>query len=81
MQQQKSLNCISNNYQNPWSQNCLKSSIGGCAPYFSKAGIFISSTKIMHFFPTGGPKTPLRLLSSLAIIMFYNADRNIQSTE
>lgn len=77
----KIFSCISNNYQNPWSQNCLKSSIGGCAPYFSKAGIFISSTKTMHFFPIGGPKTPLRLLSSLAMIMFCNANRIPQNTD
>ena len=39
--------------------------MGGCAPYCSLAGMFRSSTKMTHFFPTGGPKTPLRRLSNL----------------
>lgn len=57
-------------YQFPWSKYWRSSSIGGCAPNTSFAGIFMSSTKMMHFFPMGGPYTPFRLLSSLDIIIF-----------
>lgn len=64
-------------YQIPWSKNCLKSSTGGWAPYCSSTGIFISSTKITHFFPIGGPYIPFRLLSNLAMIMFYNLKKNM----
>ena len=48
-------------YHPPWSIHCLSSSMGGCAPYTSSAGMFRSSTKITYFLPSGGPKTPLRL--------------------
>mmetsp|Transcript_37027 Transcript_37027/g.77344 ORF Transcript_37027/g.77344 Transcript_37027/m.77344 type:complete len:218 (+) Transcript_37027:6008-6661(+) len=46
-----------------------KSSIGGWAPYSSRAGIFTSSTKQINFFPTGGPTTPFLLLSSFISII------------
>jgi len=49
-------------YQCPWSIHCLSSSIGGCAPYFSLAGMLRSSTNAMHFRPSGGPYTPFRRL-------------------
>ena len=52
-----------------WSMNCLRSSIGGCAPYSSTSGMFRSSTKMTWFFPTGGPNTPLRRLSSFPSMM------------
>ena len=38
--------------------------MGGCAPYFSRAGMFKSSTKITNRLPAGAPKTPLRRLSN-----------------
>lgn len=49
-------------YQWLWSIHCRSSSIGGCAPYTSFAGMLKSSTNTTHFLPTGGPKTPLRRL-------------------
>ena len=52
-------------YQPLWSINCLRSSIGGWAPYYYFLGIFRSSTKMMYFFPTGAPKTPLFIFSNL----------------
>lgn len=49
-------------YHWPWSKYCLSSSIGGCAPYISLAGMFISSTNITHLMFFGGPYKPfLRL--------------------
>ena len=42
-------------YQPSWSIHCRSSSIGGWAPYVSSAGMFRSSTKMMHFMPNGGP--------------------------
>lgn len=48
-------------YQPLWSIHCLSSSIGGCAPYTSTAGMLRSSTKKTKFLPRGGPNTPLRL--------------------
>ena len=39
------------------SIHCLMSSMGGCAPYGSKAGMFKSSIKKIKYFPSGGPKT------------------------
>jgi hypothetical protein len=49
-------------YHCPWSKYCLSSSIGGCAPYISFAGMFISSTNIIHLVFFGGPYKPfLRL--------------------
>eukprot|EP00982_Pelagococcus_subviridis_P001395 11123-Pelagococcus_subviridis.AAC.1 len=58
------LNALSRPYHPPWSSNCLKSSIGGCDPYASRAGRFKSSTKKIARFPGGGPYSPLRRLSS-----------------
>ena len=49
---------------------CLRSSIGGCAPYVSFWGMFRSSIMITISLPTGGPKKPLRRLSSLASIKY-----------
>lgn len=57
-------------HQFPWSKYCRSSSIGGCAPKISTAGMFKSSTNMTHFLPIGGPYTPLRLLSSLDMMMF-----------
>lgn len=37
------------------------SSMGGWAPYVSKAGIFKSSMKKTEYFPIGGPYIPFRL--------------------
>jgi len=34
---------------------CLKSSIGGYAPYFSTAGMLMSSTKMRDVYPPGDP--------------------------
>lgn len=65
-------------YQFPWSKNCRSSSIGGCAPKISTAGIFMSSTNMTHFLPIGGPYTPLRLLSSLDMTMFYSREGRVQ---
>ena len=45
--------------------------MGGCAPYSSLAGMFRSSTLMMHFLPTGGPSTPFRRLSSFESMMSY----------
>ena len=61
--------CSVETHHVPWSMNCLSSSIGGCAPYCSLAGMFKSSTNITHFFPMGGPNTPFLRLSSLDMIM------------
>mmetsp|Transcript_24429 Transcript_24429/g.96936 ORF Transcript_24429/g.96936 Transcript_24429/m.96936 type:complete len:246 (-) Transcript_24429:4090-4827(-) len=52
-------------YQPPWSNHCLRSSTGGCAPYVSRFGMFKSSTCSNATLPAGGPNTPLRLFSSL----------------
>lgn len=49
-------------YQCRWSIHCRSNSMGGWAPYFSRAGIFRSSTNTTHFLPGGGPYTPLRRL-------------------
>lgn len=58
---QTSITDLSNQY--PWSTHCRRTSIGGCAPYFSLAGILRSSTNTTVFFPIGGPYIPrLRLL-------------------
>ena len=38
-------------YQPPWSAHCRSSSIGGCAPYTSLAGMFKSSTNTTYFLP------------------------------
>mmetsp|Transcript_24874 Transcript_24874/g.57544 ORF Transcript_24874/g.57544 Transcript_24874/m.57544 type:complete len:253 (-) Transcript_24874:6332-7090(-) len=56
-------------YQPAWSIHCRKISIGGCAPYSSLAGMFRSSTKTMQVLFSGGPRTPLRRLSSLPSMM------------
>lgn len=48
-------------YHPPWSIHCLTSSMGGWAPYTSKAGMLRSSMKRMNFLPRGGPNIPLRL--------------------
>ena len=62
-------------YHIPWSIHCLSSSIGGCAPYFSLAGMFISSTKMTLFFPMGGPNTPFLRLSNLDIIKSWEQEK------
>lgn len=36
------------------SRNCLRSSIGACAPYSSTTGMLTSSTKITTYYKTGG---------------------------
>ena len=59
-------------YQWPWSIHCLSSSMGGCAPYFSFAGMFRSSTNAMHFLPSGGPYTPLRRLKPNYIYFIFH---------
>ena len=46
-----------------WSMNCRNSSMGGCAPYTSLAGMLRSSTNTTHLRPMGGPYTPFRRLS------------------
>jgi len=51
-------------YQPPVSIHCLRSSIGGCAPNTSLAGMLRSSTKMRHLLPSGGPKVPFLRLSS-----------------
>ena len=56
-------------YQWPWSKNCRRSSMGGWAPYISRAGMFMSSMKMIAFLPMGGPKKPLRRLSILDMMM------------
>mmetsp|Transcript_18361 Transcript_18361/g.62467 ORF Transcript_18361/g.62467 Transcript_18361/m.62467 type:complete len:229 (+) Transcript_18361:2307-2993(+) len=56
-------------YHPLWSMNCLRSSMGGCAPYVSFSGMFRSSMKSTQRLPSGGPNTPLRRLSSLPSIM------------
>lgn len=38
-------------YKPRLSINSLRSSMGGCAPYYSVAGMFISSTKMAIFLP------------------------------
>ena len=53
-------------YQPPLSMNWRSNSIGGCAPYVSTSGMLRSSTKMMAFWPSGGPYTPLRRLSSFS---------------
>jgi hypothetical protein len=45
--------------------------MGGWAPYFSKAGMLKSSTKITHCFPFWGPKIPGFLLNSFPSIMSW----------
>eukprot|EP00982_Pelagococcus_subviridis_P013775 31278-Pelagococcus_subviridis.AAC.10 len=52
-------------YHPSWSIHWRRSSIGGCAKYFSRSGMFRSSMRTAYFRPDGGPKTPLRLLSIL----------------
>ena len=61
---------LSRAYHPWWSMNCRSSSMGGCAPYFSFWGMFRSSIMITSSLPTGGPKKPLRRLSSLASIKY-----------
>ena len=53
---------VSRGYKTHFHLTCLSNSIGGCAPYFSLEGMFRSSTNTTHFFPGGGPYTPLRRL-------------------
>lgn len=48
-------------YHPPWSIHCRTSSMGGCAPYTSRAGIFRSSMNMINLLPRGGPNIPLRL--------------------
>lgn len=48
----------------PWENHCRRISIGGCAPYVSRFGMFRSSTWIAAVFPAGGPKTPRRRFSN-----------------
>ena len=48
-------------YQPLKSMYWRMSSIGGCAPYTSRAGMFRSSMKNTEYRPKGGPYTPLRL--------------------
>ena len=54
-------------YQPSWSIHWRRISMGGCAPYVSSAGMLRSSTKTTQRLPIGGPKTPLRRLSSLRV--------------
>ena len=54
-----------------WSIHCLNNSIGGCAPYFSNAGILKSSTNITDFFPFCGPNTPCFLFTSFPSIISW----------
>ena len=55
---------LSRPYQPPWSMYWRSSSMGGCAPKVSLAGMFRSSTKTTHLRPMGGPYTPFLRLSS-----------------
>lgn len=55
------------------SIHCRMSSMGGCAPYTSKAGILKSSMKKICRLSTGGPNTPLRLRSSFESIKSCNS--------
>jgi hypothetical protein len=52
-----------------WSIHWRRSSMGGWAPYFSRAGIARSSTKITHCLPFWGPNTPGFRLKSFPSIM------------
>ncbi len=58
-------------HQPLWSIHWRRSSMGGWAPYFSKAGMLKSSTKITHCFPFWGPKIPGFLLNSFPSIMSW----------
>ena len=53
------------------SIHCRISSIGGCAPYVSRAGMFRSSMKKMKYFPSGGPNTPFRLINRKNVIQRF----------
>mmetsp|Transcript_91041 Transcript_91041/g.152487 ORF Transcript_91041/g.152487 Transcript_91041/m.152487 type:complete len:242 (-) Transcript_91041:517-1242(-) len=55
-------------YKPPWSMTCRRSSTGGDAPYSSRAGMLMSSTKNTSCFPGGAPRTafPRFLLSLLS---------------
>eukprot|EP00967_Tisochrysis_lutea_P005320 scaffold6363_cov25-Tisochrysis_lutea.AAC.6 len=64
-------------YQPSWSIHWRSSSMGGCAPYVSSAGMLRSSTNTMHFFPSGGPKMPLRRLSSWPSIMPWHTSARV----
>lgn len=44
----------------------LRSSIGGCAPNYSKAGMLISSINTIIFLPAGGPTKSLPFLINLS---------------
>lgn len=47
----------------------LNNSLGGYAPYFSKAGILTSSINKTIFFPAGGPNKSLRFFMNLSLSM------------
>ena len=47
---------VSLSYKPPWSWYCLRSSIGGCDPYVSSLGMFMSSMNIMILLPLGAPR-------------------------
>jgi len=51
---------------------CLMSSMGGWAPYVSRAGMFRSSMKNTKYLPSGGPNTPFRL--QVIIELFNNSE-------
>lgn len=59
-------------YQPPWSIHWRRSSMGGWAPYVSSMGMLRSSIKKMKFFPSGGPKTPFRLVHTTVMVNEYD---------
>lgn len=56
-------------HQPSWSMYCRRISMGGCAPYVSGCGMFMSSTITITRLPAAGPNTPLRRRSSFASTM------------
>mmetsp|Transcript_6701 Transcript_6701/g.27155 ORF Transcript_6701/g.27155 Transcript_6701/m.27155 type:complete len:211 (-) Transcript_6701:6365-6997(-) len=52
-------------YHPLWSIHWRRSSMGGCAKYFSRMGMLRSSMSTAYFFPEGGPNTPFLRFSIL----------------
>jgi hypothetical protein len=52
------------------STKSRSSSIGGCAPYSSTAGMLMSSTKMAIFLPGGAPYSVLFFFSSFSSILY-----------
>lgn len=74
------VNYVSNEL--PWkSMNCRSNSIGGWAPYVSRAGMFKSSMKKICCRSNGGPYTSLRLFVNFSSIrsFFYGNNEMIFS--